>query len=143
MERLSVEMLLPHRGRWLLLDEIIVVKDNFLVAKKTFTEKECEGHFPQVVPGHLICEALAQAAASLVSLKQPEVRGKKFFLTETEAKFLQPVEVNTEIILQVSLKKQKAIKWLRFCFFEGEARVQQDKVSVRWKGSGSVVLEKL
>jgi 3-hydroxyacyl-[acyl-carrier-protein] dehydratase len=61
---------LPHRYPFLLVDrvlEIEVGKRIVAVKNVTFNEGFFQGHFPEkpVMPGVLICEALAQAGAIL------------------------------------------------------------------------------
>ena len=63
----SPEKILPHRPPLLLLDEVLEVSDDKVVATRTFRADEefFKGHFPgePIVPGVYLVEAMAQAMA--------------------------------------------------------------------------------
>lgn len=76
MDIMEVQKWLPHRYPFLLIDKILdLVPDSYIVAQKNVTINEhfFEGHFPDkpVMPGVLICEAMAQAAAVLARYSEP------------------------------------------------------------------------
>ena len=76
---------LPHRYPFLLVDKIIELSDTHIVGikKVTFNEPFFGGHFPgnPVMPGVLICEAMAQAAAVFARYSEPELlKNKNFYL---------------------------------------------------------------
>ncbi|MDD5237575.1 MAG: 3-hydroxyacyl-ACP dehydratase FabZ, partial [Candidatus Omnitrophica bacterium] len=68
-----------------------------------------EGHFPNnpVMPGALIIEAMAQASIILYAVLKPGVAEKHpdYYLGKVEAKFLKPVRVGDQLILEVSGEK--------------------------------------
>ena len=87
----KIRTLLPHRYPMLLVDKVVDVKENYIVAIKNVTNNEpfFQGHFPEepVMPGVLIIEALAQVGAVAI-LSQPEWKGKTaYFAAIKEAKF--------------------------------------------------------
>lgn len=127
----EIRQIIPHRGRWLLLDEIVKIQEKFIIAIKTFTMEECEGHFG-IAPGHLICEALAQAGAALV-LSRCFHKEKIIFLVRTRADFLVPVMPMEKTTLEVELVREK----MGMCFFRGRALVGLRK-SVEWDGVGTL-----
>jgi 3-hydroxyacyl-[acyl-carrier-protein] dehydratase len=76
MDIMEIQKWLPHRYPFLLIDKILdLVPDSYIVAQKNVTINEhfFEGHFPEkpVMPGVLICEAMAQAAAVFARYSEP------------------------------------------------------------------------
>ena len=95
----EIKEYLPHRYPFLLIDRILSFeKDVRIVALKNVTSNEpyFAGHFPhyQVMPGVLIVEAMAQAAAvlSLKSLGQKnDGKWVYYFVGIDGARFKRPV----------------------------------------------------
>ncbi len=108
----AIEKILPHRYPFLLIDRILEMEDMRVVAIKnvTMNEPHFTGHFPgfPVMPGVLIIEAMAQAAAVLV-LNRVEDRENKivFFASITEAKFRKPVVPGDQLRIEVQFLKLK------------------------------------
>ena len=108
----AIEKILPHRYPFLLIDRILELEDMRVVAIKNVSMNEpfFQGHFPAfpVMPGVLIIEAMAQAAAVLV-LNRVEDRENKivFFASITEAKFRRPVVPGDQLRIEVSFLKLK------------------------------------
>ena len=76
--RREIEGIIPHREPFLLVDEVVeLVPGERVVARRTVTEQDCAGHFPDnpIMPGVKMVEALAQCGAVAV-LSQPENRGR-------------------------------------------------------------------
>ena len=75
----AIKEALPHRYPMLLVDRVLEVSEDEIVALKNVTINEpfFNGHFPQypVMPGVLIMEALAQTAGVL-ELSKEENKGK-------------------------------------------------------------------
>lgn len=99
---------IPHRYPFLLVDKVIEIDRKHVVAVKNVTTNEpfFQGHFPQepVMPGVLIVEAMAQAAAVLVLnfLDEPE-KYSTYFLKIDNVKFRQKVVPGNTLLLSVSL----------------------------------------
>jgi len=124
--------LLPHRYPFLLVDRVIeFVPDKTLVAIKNVTINEpfFTGHFPvrAVMPGVLIVEALAQAAAILASHStSSEPPGESlFYLGSIEnARFKKVVVPGDQLHLHIEILKRRARVWK----FKGVAMVAGEVV---------------
>jgi 3-hydroxyacyl-[acyl-carrier-protein] dehydratase len=123
--------LLPHRYPFLLVDRVLSYEPGKkLVAIKNVTINEpfFGGHFPHhpVMPGVLIVEALAQAAA-ILSFKTMNGRGDDqsvyYFVGIDKARFKKPVTAGDTLMLEVTLQRYVRGIWK----FWTEARVE-DKV---------------
>jgi 3-hydroxyacyl-[acyl-carrier-protein] dehydratase len=104
--------LLPHRYPMLLVDRVLEITEDSIVAIKnvTFNEPFFTGHFPgfPVMPGVMIIEAMAQAGGILVTKVAPHTRGKLMFLaTVEEAKFRKPVMPGDQLRIEVKLARLK------------------------------------
>ena len=108
--------LLPHRYPILLVDRVIEFeKDKRIKALKnvTINEPYFMGHFPHrpVMPGVLMLEALAQAAALLSFQSMGELPDENtvvYFVGIDGARFKRVVEPGDQLILDVSLERAKA-----------------------------------
>ena len=107
---------LPHRYPFLLVDRVLEVEKGVSIkALKNVTMNEpfFTGHFPHrpVMPGVLMLEALAQAAALLAfdTLDVvPDDNTVYYFAGIDGARFKRPVEPGDQLILDVSLLRMKA-----------------------------------
>ncbi len=116
--------LLPHRYPMLLVDRALEVGEDRIVALKnvTFNEAFFQGHFPDypVMPGVLIVEAMAQAAAVMMLRQIEDRQGKIFFFTGIDAcRFRRPVVPGDQLILEVEVRKRRP----RFAVLHGVAKV--------------------
>ncbi len=115
----GIQRLLPHRPPFLLVDRVVAFeKDVSLTALKgvTMNEPFFTGHFPghPVMPGVLILEALAQAAALLACMSIPpeEIARKVTYLMAIDgARFRRPVIPGDRLELRVEVTKHKAAVW--------------------------------
>ena len=104
--------ILPHRAPFLLVDRIDELepgKRAVGVKAVTYNEPYFAGHFPQepVMPGVLICEALAQVGA-VALLSQEQYKGKLvFFGGINKARFRQKVVPGDVLRLETELVKIK------------------------------------
>jgi 3-hydroxyacyl-[acyl-carrier-protein] dehydratase len=110
---------LPHRYPFLLVDRVIdVVPGERIVALKNVSVNEpfFPGHYPHhpVMPGVLIVEALAQAAA-ILSFKtlggKPDDKSVYYFVGIDGARFKRPVSPGDQLILEVSILANKRGIW--------------------------------
>lgn len=105
---------LPHRYPMLLVDRVLELeKGKRIVALKnvTMNEQFFVGHFPHypVMPGVLIIEALAQAAAilSFVSLDTvPDENTLSYFAGIDHARFKRPVMPGDQLRLEAELTRE-------------------------------------
>lgn len=121
---------IPHRFPMLLVDKVEELHlDERIVAVKAVTINEgfFAGHFPDrpIMPGVLIVEALAQAAAILAVESMGLANSGKlvYFMAIDGAKFRAPVEPGTLLHLEVAFVQKRAT----VCKFAGKARIG-DKV---------------
>ena len=102
---------LPHRYPFLMVDRVLEIdKGKTIKALKNVTINEpfFEGHFPHrpVMPGVLMLEALAQAAALLAfdALDaSPNDQSVYYFAGIDAARFKRPVEPGDQLVLEVEL----------------------------------------
>ena len=107
---------LPHRYPFLLVDRVVALeKGKTIQALKNVTMNEpfFQGHFPHrpVMPGVLMLEALAQAAALLAfdaMDTSPSDDMVYYFAGIDGARFKRPVEPGDQLILDVEMLRMKA-----------------------------------
>ena len=118
---------LPHRYPILLVDRVLEIeKGKRIKALKNVTINEpfFVGHFPHrpVMPGVLMLEAMAQAAA-LLSFDTlgvtPDDKTVYYFAGIDGARFKRPVEPGDQLIMDVTLERSKA----GIFKFKGQSRV--------------------
>ena len=105
----QIKEILPHRYPFLLIDRVISIDGNKIVAIKNVTANEnyFQGHFPiePVMPGVLIIEALAQTGAVAI-LSKDEFKGKiAYFAGIDKAKFRRKVVPGDTLRLEVEHTK--------------------------------------
>jgi 3-hydroxyacyl-[acyl-carrier-protein] dehydratase len=118
---------LPHRYPFLLVDRVLELEKGVRIkALKNVTMNEpfFTGHFPHrpVMPGVLMLEAMAQAAALLAFDTLgvvPDDKTVYYFAGIDGARFKRPVEPGDQLIMEVSLDRMKA----GIFKFKGTARV--------------------
>ena len=124
---------LPHRYPFLLVDRVTAIdKGKTITALKNATMNEpfFQGHFPHrpVMPGVLMLEALAQAAALLAFDAMdaaPSDDMVYYFAGIDGARFKRPVEPGDQLRLKASLVKRKREIWV----FATEASVDGKAVA--------------
>lgn len=130
----DIPRLLPHRHPFLLVDRVLEFEAGHrLVALKNVTvnEPHFAGHFPgrALMPGVLVCEALAQAGGLLVQgtldgdLRPDRDGAERPFLVLSgidEARFRRPVVPGDQMRLEVELVRKRRPVWK----IRGVARVE-------------------
>jgi len=127
MEIEAILRCLPHRYPLLLVDRVLDCQPGVSIrALKNVSVNEpfFVGHFPhyKVMPGVLIVEALAQAAAILsyqTPDKRPDGNSVYYFVGIDGARFKRPVTPGDQLILDVTLGRQLRGIWK----FQGRASV--------------------
>ena len=118
---------LPHRYPILLVDRVLEIEEGkrILALKNvTINEPFFNGHFPHhpVMPGVLIIEALAQAAA-ILSFKTlgtlPDEKSVYYFVGIDAARFKRPVSPGDQLTLDVVIERNVRGMWK----FGAQARV--------------------
>jgi 3-hydroxyacyl-[acyl-carrier-protein] dehydratase len=107
---------LPHRYPILLVDRVLELETGKrikAIKNVTINEQFFMGHFPHrpVMPGVLMLEALAQAAAllSFATLGQtPDDKTVYYFAGIDGARFKRPVEPGDQLTLDVELLRHKS-----------------------------------
>ena len=108
--------LLPHRYPFLLVDRVLEIESGKSIKalkNVTINEPFFMGHFPRhpVMPGVLMIEAMAQAAA-LLSFSTlgvtPDDKTDYYFAGIDGARFKRPVGPGDQLIMDVSLIRMKA-----------------------------------
>ena len=122
---------LPHRYPFVLVDRVLEMepgKKIKAVKNVSINEPFFPGHFPHhpVMPGVLIVEALAQAAA-ILSFKtgnfMPSDDSVYYFAGIDKARFKKPVSPGDQLILEVSIDRILKGIWKYNCFASVDGKV--------------------
>lgn len=124
---------LPHRYPFLLIDRVVELElGKHIIAHKNVTINEpfFPGHFPDhpVMPGVLILEALAQAAAILsfkTQNKSPDEIGIVYFAGIDGARFKRPVVPGDQLVLKAEIIRHLKGIWK----YSARAEVDGDLVA--------------
>ncbi|WP_416384904.1 3-hydroxyacyl-ACP dehydratase FabZ [Uliginosibacterium silvisoli] len=130
MQIKEVMKYLPHRYPFLLIDRVLeLVPGERVLALKNVTVNEefFTGHFPHapVMPGVLIIEAMAQAAAILSFKTQgivPDENSVLYFAGIDNTRFKRPVVPGDQLLFDVSITRTMRGIWK----YKGVARVGGD-----------------
>ncbi|MDI6400704.1 3-hydroxyacyl-ACP dehydratase FabZ [Balneolaceae bacterium ANBcel3] len=124
----QIKQLLPHRYPFLLVDRVLEVGDEHIVAIKNVTANEefFNGHFPgaPVMPGVLQVEALAQAGCILTMEKKIDNPEDVIIVFSgiKNARFRRPVVPGDQLRLEVTLVSSRR----NFLTMSGKATVDGD-----------------
>jgi 3-hydroxyacyl-[acyl-carrier-protein] dehydratase len=118
---------LPHRYPFLLVDRVIDMdpgKSILALKNVTINEPFFPGHFPHhpVMPGVMVIEAMAQAAAILAfksGERLPDEKSVVYFVGIDEARFKSPVMPGDQLLLHARIDRHLKGIWK----FSTEARV--------------------
>lgn len=109
----EIMAILPHRPPFLLIDRVVDTdNETYVEAVKSVTINEpfFTGHFPghPIMPGVLIVEAMAQAAAIIVMKRPGHDKKIPYFMTIDEAKFRRPVTPGDVLKIRVEVLQMRA-----------------------------------
>ena len=117
LDAVALQKLLPHRYPFLLIDRVVELGEERVVAIKNVTVNEpfFVGHFPghPVMPGVLIVEAMAQAGAVMAmrSSSFDAARQVIYFMALDKVKFRKPVVPGDQLRLEVSPLRKGGRVW--------------------------------
>jgi 3-hydroxyacyl-[acyl-carrier-protein] dehydratase len=127
---------LPHRYPILLVDRVLEIESGVRIKalkNVSINEPYFLGHFPQrpVMPGVLMLEALAQAAALLSfesAGKDADEKMVYYFAGIDGARFKRPVEPGDQLLLEVTLIRAKSgiFKFAARASVDGELAVEAE-----------------
>lgn len=130
MDALKIERileLLPHRYPFLLIDRVLELTDDKVVALKnvTYNEQFFQGHFPgaPVMPGVLQVEAMAQAGGILASrtIQFDPATHVMVFMAIDAVKFRKAVVPGDQLVIEViPLRKGRIFKMKGECKVDGK-----------------------
>lgn len=142
----QIRRLLAHRYPILLVDRVLEITDQELVALKLVSANEpfLQGHFPAlpIMPGVLLLEALAQAAGLWLLHTHAQTRTLMPVLTGIDrARFRRPVRPGDVLQLHVRIDRARS----RLIRFEGTATVDGETAAeammlanlVEWSSEGA------
>jgi beta-hydroxyacyl-ACP dehydratase FabZ len=109
---------IPHRYPFLLVDRIVEIEGNEKVVgikNVTINDNFFQGHFPNrpVMPGVLICEAMAQVGAIFAhNARGGMTDDRVFVLTGLDnVKFKRPVEPGDQLRMELTCLKRRGSFW--------------------------------
>ncbi|MEE8484538.1 MAG: 3-hydroxyacyl-ACP dehydratase FabZ [Nitrospinota bacterium] len=143
MDISEIQKILPHRYPFLLIDKVLeIVPEKSITAVKNVTINEpfFQGHYPgqPIMPGVLIIEAMAQAAAVLAIKSVEDRPGKKtpLFAGIEKARFKRPVLPGDVLTIEISVTKVRSMIW----WLSGKASVD-GKLACRAEIQAALAIE--
>ena len=134
----DVTSLLPHRGRWLLIERLVAVdvEVGTVSAVARFDADFADGHFPgrPVVPGVALLEAMAQTMGCLARLSDPDEVGTPFLAAFDQVRFRAPVFPPAEVRFDVTIRERR----LGLTMASGEARCDGRRVCTARLTGGTI-----
>ncbi len=131
----DIEHAIPHRPPFLLLDRIVSMDDDHIVAEVSprsddeLFSRVYAGHYPgnPITPGVLLCEMVFQAAAVLLSQRiDGNAEGVPVITRIRDARFKQMIEPDDQLEIEASIEEQ-----VSNAFYMKGAIKSDGKVAVR------------
>ncbi|MDB6054365.1 MAG: lpxC [Verrucomicrobiales bacterium] len=132
LDVMQVMKMLPHRYPFLMVDKVISIEGDRIVALKnvSINEPYFQGHFPAhpIMPGVLQLEAIAQVAGILTLIRANNLGQLAYFMSAESVKWRKPVRPGDTIIIEVVLTKSrgKIGKAKGICRVDGETVSEAD-----------------
>ena len=123
----TIQKCIPHRYPFLLIDRVLeAVPDKHIVATRnvSISDPMLQGHFPDrpVVPGVLIVEAMAQAAAVLGHLSTKNGLETCLLTEVSSARFKRQVIPGDVMRFDITVSKSR----MPFFWFDAKCTVEDD-----------------
>ena len=127
----QIKEIIPHRYPFLLVDRILEIEEGkraIGIKNVSANEEFFNGHFPDypVMPGVLIIEALAQAAA-ILTLRTANLTTNDdslyYFVGIDGARFKKPVQPGDQLILKATILRERIGIWKYAVQAEVDGRV--------------------
>jgi len=108
LDVIQIQKILPHRSPFLLVDKVLEMSDNHIIAIKSVTMNEpfFTGHFPDepIMPGVLQVEAMAQAGGIFVLHQVPDPEFySTYFLKINDVRFRGKVVPGDMLVFSIEL----------------------------------------
>lgn len=133
MEQAFIEERIPHRPPFLWLDRVLEIGNESIRAEKTLPSdlEVFQGHYPDypIMPGVLLCEAVFQAGALLISEMlqgEEEITGVPVLTRILNAKFKREAGPGDTVEIRAALTERLGPAW----FLKGSVRVK-GKIAVQ------------
>jgi len=111
LDVMEVMKLLPHRPPFLMVDRVVKIEGDKIVAQKNITigEPYFQGHFPAhpIMPGVLQLEAIAQVAGLLMMNRAENAGMLAYFMSAEDVKWRKPVRPGDVLIIEVEVLKRR------------------------------------
>lgn len=140
----DIRRMLPHRYPMLLVDKIMEIGDQHIVAVKNVTCNEpfFQGHFPDelVMPGVLQIEAMAQAIGIIILSRLPDPENySTYFININNVKFRSKVVPGDTMVMKMVLTSpiRRGLANIKgFIFIDGKIATEAEMVAaIRHKDS--------
>ena len=142
---LDIEGAIPHRPPFLLLDRIVSIDEDRIVAESTARSDDelfagvFRGHYPgkPITPGVLLCEMVFQAAAVLISQRLDDSsEGVPVLVRIRDARFKEMVGPDQKLKIEAALEDQVSNAF----YMKGSVKCE-GKLAVRVSFSCALVAE--
>lgn len=140
----DIRRMLPHRYPMLLVDKIMEIGDQHIVAVKNVTCNEpfFQGHFPDelVMPGVLQIEAMAQAIGIIILSRVPDPENySTYFININNVKFRSKIIPGDTMVMKMVLTSpiRRGLANIKgFIFVDGKIATEAEMVAtIRHKGN--------